>query len=301
MKVTKWFKYTVLVSLLIVVAGAVCFFACGGFNLGIDFTGGTMITLKMGKQFEVADIQKVLADNGIEEAPVVKSTDEDGNEIAVVRFKAFEDAEEENAVRAKMVEDLKTQYPDVDVDNIERVGAIAGADLTRNAVYAILIACALMLIYIAIRFQWTFGVSAVIALFHDVLIMIAVVLIVRLQVNSSFIAAILTIVGYSINNTIVIFDRIRENRRRIGSKGDMEAMVNDSVKSTLTRSINTSFTTLLTITLLYILGVDSIREFALPIIVGLVAGTYSSVFLAAPIWFNLQRQLNKKKAKAAKA
>ena len=141
-----------------------------------------------------------------------------------------------------------------------------------------------MLIYISFRFEFLSGVAAVIALIHDMGMMICVVCILNIQVNSSFVAAVLTIMGYSINNTIVVFDRIRDNNRRFGSALTRREVVDKSVRETLTRSINTSLTTLLTILCVYILGVTSIREFSLPIIVGLLFGTYSSVLLSGPFW-----------------
>ena len=161
----------------------------------------------------------------------------------------------------------------------------------------------LILIYITFRFKdYKFGVSAVMALVHDVLIMLTVYALFRIPLNNSFIAAMLTIVGYSINDTIIVFDRIRENKIRKGYKEHQavpEEIVNSSINQTLGRSICTSITTLVMVVLLYILGTDSVKEFALPLIVGVVAGTYSSIFVASPLWFDLSR-LGKGKKKEAK-
>ena len=169
-----------------------------------------------------------------------------------------------------------------------------------NAISFVLIACALMLVYIWFRFELHFGVTAVVALLLDVGVMISMVTILRLQVNSSFIAAVLTIVGYAINDTIVIFDRIRENMRLHSRKEMTRAELADlSVKETLPRTVNTSITTLLTIVMLYIMGVTSIREFALPIIIGLLAGIYTSVFIAPSLWGVWQDKTDLKKAAAA--
>ena len=169
-----------------------------------------------------------------------------------------------------------------------------------NAISSVLIACALMLVYIWFRFELHFGVTAVVALLLDVGVMISMVTILRLQVNSSFIAAVLTIVGYAINDTIVIFDRIRENMRLHSRKEMTRAELADlSVKETLPRTVNTSITTLLTIVMLYIMGVTSIREFALPIIIGLLAGIYTSVFIAPSLWGTWQDKTDLKKAAAA--
>lgn len=297
MNFTKNFKYFAILSAVIILAGIVM--ACTvGANIGVDFSGGTLFTLEMGQDFDVRDVTDALSTNGITDAPVVKSgTTGSAKTQAVIRLKAFADDVQENETRQAIVDQLKEKYPNVEVAGVDRVGAVASAELIRNAVFSVLIASVLILIYIWIRFELMSGVAAVIALLHDVFIMISLTIIFRVQINSSFIAAVLTIVGYSINNTIVIFDRVRENTKTMGkaNKGVADDdIVNASIRGTLTRSINTSITTLVTIVALYVLGVDSIREFALPIIIGLVAGTYSSVFLAAPLWGRLHRLRTKK-------
>lgn len=296
MNFTKNYKYFAILSAVIIIAGIVM--ACTvGANIGVDFSGGTLFTLEMGGDFDVKDVTDALHANGINDAPVVKSgTTGSAKTQAVIRLKAFADDQVENATRQAIVDQLSAKYPAVEVAGVDRVGAVASAELIRNAAFSVLIASALILIYIWIRFELMSGVAAVFALVHDVLIMIALTIILRIQINSSFIAAVLTIVGYSINNTIVIFDRVRENTKLIGKADNGDEVINVSVKETLTRSIFTSMTTLITIVALYVLGVDSIREFAMPIIVGLLAGTYSSVFLAAPLWGSLRRlQLKKSK------
>ena len=184
------------------------------------------------------------------------------------------------------------------------MGAVAGRDLIANAFYSVLIVAACLLIYIAIRFDFRSGLTAVLALLHDVVIMICGMVLFSgmFQANSSFIAAMLTIVGYSINNTIIIFDRIRENQKlgEFRGKPRME-LVDASVRQTLTRTINTSITTLITIVLLFILGGNSIREFAFPIIVGIVAGVYSSVMLSGQTWaYIIDHNLFGRKARSAK-
>ena len=183
-------------------------------------------------------------------------------------------------------------YPEAELINVERIGAVASASLIKNAVLSVAIAGALILLYISIRFEFHFGISSIICLLHDVLIMMAFVCIFRVEINSSFIAAVLTIVGYSINNTIVVFDRMREIRKADPAI-ELDELVDSSLRKTLTRSLYTSATTLVTIVILFILGPSSIKEFAFPIIVGLVAGTYSSLFLAAPIWDMMVRRSKK--------
>ncbi len=205
-------------------------------------------------------------------------------------------------VRAQLEREMTAKYPNFRFVSIDHVSAIAGHDLLSNAIKALLIAFVCMLIYIAIRFSPLSGCAALFALVHDILIMCAFMIFFRsiFQVNSSFIAAILTIVGYSINNTIIIFDRIRETRTKPGyTQADMMDVVEVSVSSTLARTINTTLTTLFTLVCLYIFGVSSIKEFAFPLLVGMLAGTYSSVLLSGQVWAMWDKKLNANKAKKA--
>ena len=202
-------------------------------------------------------------------------------------------------VRALLEREMTAKYANFRFVSVDHVSAIAGHDLLSNAVKALLIAFVCMLIYIAIRFDLFSGLAALFGLVHDVLIMCSFMVFFRafFQVNSSFIAAVLTIVGYSINNTIIIFDRIRETAKKPGytQKPRME-IVEDSVANTLSRTINTSLTTLITLVALYVFGVDSIREFAFPLIVGMLAGTYSSVLLSGQVWAMWMEKHNARKA-----
>ena len=205
-------------------------------------------------------------------------------------------------VRAQLEREMTAKYPNFRFVSIDHVSAIAGRDLLSNAIKALLIAFVCMLIYIAIRFSPLSGAAALFALVHDILIMCAFMIFFRFafQVNSSFIAAILTIVGYSINNTIIIFDRIRETRAKPGyTQTDMMDVVEVSVSSTLARTINTTLTTLFTLVCLYIFGVSSIKEFAFPLLVGMLAGTYSSVLLSGQVWAMWDKKLAANKAKKA--
>ena len=205
-------------------------------------------------------------------------------------------------VRAQLEREMIAKYPNFRFVSIDHVSAIAGRDLLSNAIKALLIAFVCMLIYIAIRFSPLSGAAALFALLHDILIMCAFMVFFRglFQVNSPFIAAILTIVGYSINNTIIIFDRIRETRAKPGyTQVDMMDVVEVSVSSTLSRTINTTLTTLFTLVCLYIFGVSSIKEFAFPLLVGMLAGTYSSVLLSGQVWAMWDKKLAANKAKKA--
>ena len=285
MKYVKNAKKCMLISIAILIVGIVVGVMQGGLNLGIDFSGGSLITMDIAQPFEAGVVEQALRDAGETGFTVLKSSAGDNSEqtYAQLRLHPRASEEEDRVQRETVLQKVQEHYAKASIQNVERVGAVASADLIKNAVLSLLIAGALILIYISVRFKFHSALASVICLVHDVCIMLAVVCIIRMEVNSSFIAAVLTIVGYSINNTIVVFDRIRDNQKLMAGQS-MEEIVDASTSQTLRRSLFTALTTLLTITALYVLGSDSIRDFALPIIVGLLAGTYSSLFLAGPIW-----------------
>ncbi len=291
-------KYFVILSCLIVLAGLVVGIFSGGLNLGIDFTGGSILTINIGQTYDQQVIEKALSENGVDLLKAQIVSVEDGTQ-AVIRIP--ENNMNAADLRSAIVASIQQTYPDAIPGEMESVGGVTSGEIVMNAFLSILIASALMLAYIAIRFSFFSGIAGVAALVHDVLIMTAFMSITRVPVNSSLIAACLTIVGYSINDTIVVFDRIRENNRTLGAKGLTRSEVADiSIRETIPRTINTSLTTLITILAVYIFGVTSIQEFALPIIVGLISGTYSSIFIASPIWIGLEdwhdRRTHKKMA-----
>ena len=295
-KVMKNSKFFIAASLLVILVGVV-FFIVGGFNLGIDFTGGTVITVDMSGEFDLEVVKDATQKYATTDYSVAIS-DKTKAEIKIQDKDV--DPEEQNQVREDIMNDIKAVYPDAAIESIDRVGATAGAELLQKTIMSVILACGGVLVYIWIRFELLSGFSALVALVHDALIMTALVLIFRTRINSSFIAAVLTIVGYSINDTIVVFDRIRENSKRFSHSLNREAIVDKSVSETIVRSLNTSITTLFTITALYIFGVQSIKEFALPLIVGIVSGTYSSIFIASPLWVALHKLAKNIKHKKAK-
>lgn len=280
---TKHFKTALIIPGVIIVVALILSLCGRGLNLGIDFTGGALLTYDMGGEFDVQGVYDALEAAGIGEYQVAK-TGVDVQDTLQIRLKS--DMSDE-AHRDALDEALFAAFPDASFTTQDFVGAVAGRDLMANAFYSVAIVSVCMLIYIAIRFDFKSGLTAVLALLHDVIMMVCAMVIFRsaFQVNSSFIAALLTIVGYSINNTIIIFDRIRENNKRpeFRHTSKME-VVELSVRETLTRTVNTSVTTLITIVVLFILGGESIREFAFPIIVGIVVGVYSSVMLSSQAW-----------------
>jgi len=208
----------------------------------------------------------------------------------------------EETKRKEVMAALKTSLGDYQVLREEKVGATIGGELIQNAVLALLISWLLIIAYVAYRFEWRFGVAAVLALVHDILIVLGVFALTQRTVDSSFVAALLTIVGYSINDTIVIFDRIRENLKlHFRRDGDINELTNRSIYQTLTRSLYTVFTVMFTTFALYFFGGDTTKDFAFAFLVGFASGCYSSIFIASPLWIVLRDVGNEKKHKAVTA
>ena len=290
-------KVCLIISAAIICVALILTIFGHGVNLGIDFEGGLSMQYDLKQTIAKGDVEAVLDGMSIQTYTV--TVQGSGDNEANIRIKDVAQDDIQN-IQAAFEEGIKEKYPDAEViGDVNYVGPVAGATLVKNAVLSVLIAAALMLIYIAIRFDLNSGLSAVFGLIHDVLIMLSFMVIFRsvIQMNSSFIAAALTIVGYSINNTIVIFDRIRENVKKLPT-APKEEVANLSVKESLGRTILTTLTTLLTIVALCILGVASIREFALPIIVGILSGVYSANLINPYIWAALEEKRKARKAKA---
>ena len=251
---------------------------------------------------EAAEAETATEDEAADEAADTEETEEPAEETAAegTSLRVLVKLDDQTSqVRALLEEQMAAKYEGFHFISIDHVSAVAGRDLINNAILALLVAFAGMLIYIAIRFDVFSGLAALFALVHDVLVMCAFMVFFRgvFQVNSPFIAAVLTIVGYSINNTIVIFDRIRETAKMPGfTQLPRKEVVEHSVMATLSRTINTTVTTLITLVALYIFGVDSIREFAFPLIVGMLAGVYSSVLLSGQVWASWVEKYNARKA-----
>jgi len=258
-------------------------------NYGLDFVGGTSTTVDFGEELTLeqleADVQPIVSnvtgDSSVTFQQVTGTTQ--------VVIKTNELSLDQ---RTQLNEDLIAAYPAIDKDNIqaENISSTISGEMRANAVRAVIIAVICMLLYIWLRFRnIRFASSAVIALIHDLFVVLAFYCWFKLSVNSSFIAVMLTILGYSINATIVIFDRIRENLK-IMPGTDLKTIVNSSISQTLTRSIYSNLTTFITIFVLFILGVPSIRDFSLPIIIGLIAGAYSSIFVTGSLWYVLSKK-----------
>ena len=289
MNMKRFFKPAMLISLTVILLAIVLTLCGRGVNLGLDFAGGLSMPYDLGESASQPDVAAVL---GADYTVTIQGANKSE---ALVRIKSV-GADDVQDVQAAVTDKLQSAYPNAQpTGDVSYVGPVAGATLIRNAITSVLIASVLMLVYIAWRFDFHSGVAAVLALIHDVAVMLAFMVILRdlVELNSSFIAAALTIVGYSINDTIVVFDRIRENAK---NKPEMPKadLVSLSVKECRGRTIMTSITTLVTILALYILGVAAIKEFALPIVVGVIAGTWSSNLISGYIWAWLEEKFPKK-------
>lgn len=277
LKIVENAKYLFGASALVMVVGLVLAMTVG-MNKGIDFTGGTMLQIDIGKTISVAEANEVIKSQNLHAD--IQHAGTDKTEI-IIKTKQSLDTPERTAIFDLYKE--KYGLKDEAFRGSEQFGPSIGAEIQNKALIAILIASVCMLIYITFRFEYVYGVAAIIALIHDVLILLAVYAIFRVPLNSTFIAAVLTIVGYSINDTIVVFDRVRENVK-IMKRATFTDIANISVTQTVARSINTSLTTVLVILALYVMGVPSIKEFTFPLIIGITVGTFSSVGIASPIW-----------------
>lgn len=287
---TWWF----LLSSIIIIAGIVCM-VVRGFNFGIDFTGGTIIDLKFDQPVTIADVRTSLGKYGLDGSTIQLSgaqSDVTASEDVMIRTTDLEEDQ-----RKEVMATLKDDVGNYTVLREEKVGATIGGELITNAVEALLISWVLIIAYVAYRFEWKFGVAAVLALVHDILVVLGVFALTQRQIDSSFIAALLTIVGYSINDTIVIFDRIRENLKlHFRRGGDVDVLVNTSIYQTLTRSLYTVFTVMFTTLALYFFGGETTKDFAFALLVGFGCGCYSSIFIASPLWVTFRSWAEKKHA-----
>ncbi len=301
--IKNWLKYLcVAAAILIIGFGTMIFHSAKGsraLNFSLEFLGGTSTTVGFNDSFTLAEldekvkpvVSEVTGDAAVSFQQVVNS-----NEV-IIKTRTLA-AEERTKMANRIMEEFGVEEASI---TAESISATVGKEMRRSAIQAVILAVVLMLLYIFIRFKdIRFATSAVLALCHDVLITLMAYAILRISVGNSFIAVMLTILGYSINSTIVIFDRIREGLPEFRRTGDLRSVVNGAVNMTLTRSIFTNLTTFASILVLYIMGVSSIKEFTLPMMVGVIAGACSSVFLSGPLWFWMRTHLGKEAAEYAK-
>ena len=324
-KVSNYSKFTAFVPLVILLVAIIVVVSLGAtgaggvrkgsytdaVGIGIDFEGGTILTVTLGEEVNTnyeehaKNITQTIESYGVTVSNYQKQTANNPEQNAI-QFRYKNISNDDNAINelnTEIREAVNNLYPDRP-NNVryESIGATAASDLLNKAGIALAVSVALILVYIIIRFTLMSGFAAVIALLHDVVIMFALTVICRVQINTSYVAAMITIIAYSINNTIIIFDRCREYIKPLkGQKNiDYTGIGDMAVRDTLTRSIYTTLTTMVTVVFLAILGGETIRQFCVPIILGLVAGFFSSVFLAAPLWAAMSASFDKTKEKYAK-
>lgn len=258
----------------------------GGVRLGVDFTGGTLVQLEFDQPTTVADVRGALASSGFGESQIQRFG---SSSEFLVRIAEFEEGGGD-AVENQVGEALTSAYGDGwRIARKEALSPRVGSELARGALIAIMISFGLTLVYLAFRFEWRFGIAAVIATIHDILITFGFISLMNIEITLTTVAAILTIVGYSLNDTIVIFDRIRENIRKFRKDAYVD-LLNRSINETLPRTVLTSGTTVATLFALFLLGGEVIRPFALVLILGVMIGTYSSIFVASPALLEIENR-----------
>ena len=265
-------KKALLLSLVCILA-SVGLILTRGLNLGIDFTGGNVVQVEFEQSPSIEDVRSALAAVG-QGNSIIQSYSDRG---IIIRISANEESARKEAVDA-----LRAKYPGMQVVRLEKVGPVVGAELRQEAMVALFLALAGILAYITVRFQFRFAVVSVAALVHDAAITLGIFSLTGMEISSPFIAAILTIVGYSLNDTIVVLDRIRENWKNLRTQG-IAGLLNSSINQTLSRTINTSLTTLLPVIALFIWGGEVLRSFSFALLVGVLVGTYSSIFVASAL------------------
>ena len=259
-----------------------------GFNLGIDFTGGSIMDLKFEKAVQVAQVREVLGKHNLGGAIIqLESNDSSAttSQGVLIRTPVIADND-----RTAVMQDMEKSLGKFDIRRVENVGATIGGELIQQAAIAIFLSWVLMIIYITIRFQLNFALAAIIALIIDVSVTLSWFSLLQLEIDSTFVAALLTVVGYSVNGTIVIFDRIRENLKVHRRSETVTDMIDHSIKSTLTRTIYTTITTLFAIVAIFLFGGETIHNFSFAMLVGCCSGAYTSILLAGTIWLFLQHK-----------
>ncbi|WP_019554199.1 protein translocase subunit SecF [Propionispira raffinosivorans] len=288
-------KWWYIISLVIIIPGIICMFT-RGFNLGIDFTGGTIIDLRFDKPVSIMDVRDVLKTYKLDNSTIQLAGEDSSAAVSQNVMIRTVDLEEND--RKAVMASLKDSLGNYNVLREEKVGSTMGSELMIQALWATLLSWLLIVLYISYRFEFRFGIAAVLALVHDILIVLSVFSLMQKQVDSSFVAALMTIVGYSVNDTIVIFDRIRENLKLHFRKGgNIDELANTSIYQTLTRSIYTVCTVLFTTLALYYFGGDTTKDFAFALLIGFTCGAYSSIFIASPLWVTFRGWAEAKRAK----
>ena len=298
LKVIERRKLYLGISAVMVIVSLVSLFAIK-LNLGVDFKGGELIQLKYEKKIDQNAVNGTL-NSLVGEIPKLKAKRvqfSDTDNTVIIRTEQLD-----NTQKTKIMSELSKKTGKYEVVKNETVGAVIGKELTSNAIQALLIGSILIIIYITVRFEFIYAVAGIVALVHDVIIAFGVIAMLKYEIDTPFIAAILTILGYSINDTIVVFDRIRENikRNREGRNKvtlSFGEVIEKSINQVFTRSIYTSVTTLFSVIVLLILGGSTLKTFSMTLFIGMLVGTYSSVFVASPLVYIMKKGKNEPKAK----
>ena len=288
--IVKHAKIFFSITAVVLIVGIVSMFT-RGFNLGIDFTGGSILDIKFDQPVSVAQVRTVLSDHQLGSSVIqLGSSDQqvETSQSVLIRTGIISDSQ-----RVEVMNDLTGRLGKNEVLRVENVGATVGGDLVKSAIGAVVLSWVLMIIYITIRFELRFALAAIVALIIDVLVTLTWFSVLHLEIDSSFVAALLTVVGYSVNGTIVVFDRIRENlhtHRRNESMGDL---VDASIWQTMTRSVYTTLTTLFAVVAIFLFGGETIHNFSFAMLVGLGSGFYTSTFLAGSMWLFFRKKLRR--------
>ncbi|MGM0410361.1 MAG: protein translocase subunit SecF [Bacillota bacterium] len=279
-------KIWYMISLIVIIVGF-SFLLFNGLNFGIDFTGGTILEFTFDEEISNQEIRNTLEELDFSLDPQLQQTEIDSKPGVIIKASEL-NSEQITAIQELLID----KFSSTEMLRSDMVGPLIGQELRRNSIFAIIIASLAIVAYISMRFEFRFAIVAIFTLLHDVAIVIGFFAIIQKEINTAFVAALLTIIGYSINDTIVIFDRIRENMKMMRKK-PFEEKANTAVVDTLPRSINTSMTTLITILAIYFFGGASLQTFMLALFIGMFAGTYSSIFVASPLLITWTKKMAK--------
>lgn len=288
-----WFSFSGILIVLSIIS-IVTF----GFNWGIDFTGGTILELGFGKPVTVEQVRDGLRKDGLETAVIQlsgKNVQGESGDDVIIRTKNLSPEEAQT-----VVSDVSSEVGQTELKRMETVGAVIGSEVTKNTLLNVLISFGAMILYMSIRFEHRIALSAIVAITHDILMVLGIFAFFHLEVDASFLAAILTVLGYSMNESVVIFDRIREamhTHKRTDSYADL---ANDSIHQTIRRSLYTLTTTLFCVASLYFFGGDTTKNFALVMLIGFISGAYSSVCVATSIWVTWNEHISSDRNRKAK-
>jgi len=278
-----------IISLALLVVGIISVATQSGLNYGLDFTGGSFVEVHFDEDVDIGSIRSVISDVGLGDAVIQRVKEADYNYMIRTRLTEYE-GKSMGSVLNKV---LNEKFSDngVRIEREEMVGPVISRTLQAKAIWVILLGMVIILIYVSVRFTYRFGIASVIALFHDVLITIGILSLARAEFSSATIAALLTIIGYSINDSIVLSDRVKDNLKKERGRHSFSEIINASVNQNLARTVNTSITTLFVLLALYLLGGRMIKDFALALLVGVIIGTYSSIVIVAGLVTEWERRL----------